>query len=367
MSASDGRQVGDAQPRRVPGQRRLVEPQPRREQADHALAAPARATPSVPAAPPSCTGERAREPSRSRASTTASSQPAALSPKVVGKGLLEQRPAGHHACRGARPASPAQAAATPSSSARIRPSARLATSIAAVSITSWLVAPRWTKPAASSSSFVPQRRDQGHHRVAAGAAVAGDRPRRRSPPASQAAAIAVAASPGIIPASASAPARARLGVQHRLQPGRFGGRPADGLGDEEPAEGVAGTTQTTKKAVSPSPWRRMSKRRPPVLGDARPASPARSASSIEREHGILGVGLGLVGKVDPRHQAIEQPAREDRDVDVRRLHAAVRGPARGPGLTVRNSKRPSASVAQRPKPVNPSSSGTSSRRSSGWA
>src|SRR5215211_2477368 len=43
------------------------------------------------------------------------------------------------------------------------------------------------------------------------------------------------------------------------------------------------------------------------------------------------------------------------------------GPGTGPGLIVVNSKRPSESVAQRPNPVNPSSSGSSSRVSSGCA
>ena len=48
------------------------------------------------------------------------------------------------------------------------------------------------------------------------------------------------------------------------------------------------------------------------------------------QDGVLGVGVGLVGEVDPRDDPVEDAPREDRDVDVRRLQAAVavRQPAR---------------------------------------
>ncbi len=52
---------------------------------------------SVPAAPPSCTASRSRrnDSRQARASSTATSQPAALSPNVVGTRLLQQRPRRH--------------------------------------------------------------------------------------------------------------------------------------------------------------------------------------------------------------------------------------------------------------------------------
>ncbi len=78
-----------------------------------------------------------------RASTTATSQPAAFSPNVVGTACCSSvRPAiGVSRCVSA---SRAQAAATPASSSAISASARRATSIAAESTMSWLVAPKWT-------------------------------------------------------------------------------------------------------------------------------------------------------------------------------------------------------------------------------
>src|SRR3712207_8392019 len=42
-----------------------------------------------------------------------------------------------------------------------------------------------------------------------------------------------------------------------------------------------------------------------------------------RQHGVGRVGILLVGEVDPCDELPEQPAREDRDVDVRRLGPAV--------------------------------------------
>src|SRR3954447_1843855 len=43
------------------------------------------------------------------------------------------------------------------------------------------------------------------------------------------------------------------------------------------------------------------------------------------QNGIGGVRLLLVGEVDPRDAAVEQTAREDGDVEVRRLEGAVGG------------------------------------------
>ena len=56
----------------------------------------------------------------------------------------------------------------------------------------------------------------------------------------------------------------------------------------------------------------------------RPARPAawRGARPAPGQHGIGGVGLGLVGEVDAGHRAVKHPAREHRHVDVGRLRLA---------------------------------------------
>ena len=58
----------------------------------------------------------------------------------------------------------------------------------------------------------------------------------------------------------------------------------------------------------------------------RPASRGASASSADEQR-VGGVGLGLVGEVEPRRDPVQQAAREHRDVDVRRL-----APPTAPGL-----------------------------------
>ncbi len=103
----------------------------------------------MPAAPPNCTASRreATAASPSRASSRLVSQPAAIRPKVTGTAcwrsvrpiMIEVR------CASARSAA---APAARARSASMTPMARLASSIAAVSRMSWLVAPRWTAPAA---------------------------------------------------------------------------------------------------------------------------------------------------------------------------------------------------------------------------
>ena len=79
-----------------------------------------------------------------RDSSSATSQPAALNPNVVGTRLLQQRSRSHRRrpmrLGELRPARPRARRARP----RIRSSARRATSMEAVSMTSWLVAPQWT-------------------------------------------------------------------------------------------------------------------------------------------------------------------------------------------------------------------------------
>ena len=107
----------------------------------------------LPAAPPSCTARRSRRTtsSRSDAASSAIIQPAATRPNVVGTACWSSvRPAiGVARCTRA---SAAAANAAPSTSAVSATSARRATSIIAVSITSWLVAPRCTWPRPGSST-----------------------------------------------------------------------------------------------------------------------------------------------------------------------------------------------------------------------
>jgi hypothetical protein len=94
---------------------------------------------NVPAAPPSwAIGSNAR--TSARASSTAVSQLAARRPNVVGTAGWRSVRATATVRRCSR-ASAAHPAATPSSSARITFTASRATSIAAVSTMSWLVAP----------------------------------------------------------------------------------------------------------------------------------------------------------------------------------------------------------------------------------
>ncbi len=95
----------------------------------------------VPAAPPSWAGSFSRS-SRSRISArvTVTSHPAVLRPNVVGTACCRSVRAAIGVSRCVS-ASPAHAAATPSSSSQISPRARRETSIAALSTMSWLVAP----------------------------------------------------------------------------------------------------------------------------------------------------------------------------------------------------------------------------------
>ena len=117
---------------------------------------------SVPAAPPSCAARpSSRSPaSRVRDSSTATSQPAALSPNVVGTACCNMvRPAiGVSRCSRARTA---HASVTRSSSPSTSTSARRATSMAAVSMMSWVVAPRCTKRAVSSPTRATTARTSG--------------------------------------------------------------------------------------------------------------------------------------------------------------------------------------------------------------
>ena len=124
------------------GHDRLLEPELRREPGRHFEPSSPNAA-SVPAAPPSCAGSRTAA-SRSRGVE----KPGRASPPR-GSRRSSVPPAGgasapRRGSSGTSSASRAHSAAAPASSLRISVRAFLATSIAAVSSTSWLVAPRCT-------------------------------------------------------------------------------------------------------------------------------------------------------------------------------------------------------------------------------
>ena len=116
------------------------------------------------------------------------------------------------------------------------------------------------------------------------------------------------------------------------------------LGDVQACE----RGHTAKNVVCAAPCRWMSKRgrRPPA---PRPSSRAAQASAPEDRIGL--VRLARVREVEAGHDALQQPAREDTDCDVRCLEAAA-GPGTRPGFTVTNSKRPRpASSARTGEPL----------------
>ena len=121
----------------------------------------------VPAAPPSCTARRSSRTVRRRAiaSSRPVSQPAAFSPSVTGTACWSSvRPARSVPRCSAASRADAAAAAARSSSSGAR--ARWATSIAAVSTMSWLVAPLCTWPAAAPSTRSRERLHERCGRVA---------------------------------------------------------------------------------------------------------------------------------------------------------------------------------------------------------
>ncbi len=172
----------------------------------------------VPAAPPNCTASRceltATRPSR--ASSRLVSQPAAIRPKVTGTACWSS----------VRPimivdrcvsASPATAAAAWARSASTTSMARLASSIAAVSTMSWLVAPRCTAPAAVCGT----RRARA--RARAGTGIAGQRRELAELTDVEIAGLGHfgdrrARARGRQPGPLERPGQPGLGIQHRLQP-----------------------------------------------------------------------------------------------------------------------------------------------------
>ena len=236
---------------------------------------------SVPAAPPSSTSERHRGEQVAR--LVHGHQPAGrLEPERRRQRLLEQR-AGRHrraAMLGGEPRR--RRPPPPASSASISASARRATSTAAVSITSWLVAPRCACRPCVDAPCAP-------------AATAG-LPEAR--PASAIASVEVEARgrgdlvreppPGSAPRAPAPRAKRDLEVEHRLQPGALAGGLAHGRRDEQRA-------QTAKKVVSRSPCKLMSNRSPPSSSTATRVARA-SGSSIEESSGSASLASASSGK-----------------------------------------------------------------------
>ena len=159
---------------------------------------------------------------RRTASRTPVSQPAALSPKVVGTAcwVSVRATIGVSRCSSTRPASGSTCARR--STAEPRRRRRGATSISAVSSTSWLVRPRCSHArgvGVASPERVAQQRDQRHRRVAAGLGVRGE-PRRSSSGVHQAGEVGRGAVRGATPASTSASSQAASTATIAAQEGR---------------------------------------------------------------------------------------------------------------------------------------------------
>ena len=258
-----GAELGDAHAVRVPGHRRLGEVElPGEECRDLDPTVTQRRERPGGSAELRCETPIRELASRARASSTATSHPAALSPNVVGTACCSSvRPAiGVSRCVRA---SVAQASATPPSSASTSPSALRATSIAAVSITSWLVAPRCTHRAVLLAHPCDECPDERLRRragascldeqllpvVLVGGARGGDRRRRG----------------GGDDASGRARVRERpLRVEHRAEPRAPRDRVLQRGGDEQRLE----RGHPAKNVVCCGPCKRMSKRRPPSSATA---------------------------------------------------------------------------------------------------
>ena len=267
----------------------------------------------MPAAPPSWafSGTAA---SRARASTTPTSQPAAFSPNVVGTACWSSVRAGHRRravllARAAR-----TRAATPSSSVEDQPERALRDEhrrgvhdvLARRAVVD--VACRVAADARA------QRADERLRRIADRAAVAGELRRIELARAARASRSPSAASAGMTPRDASAAASARSTSSIASTHAPSDTASASRLGHEDRGE----DGQCAKKTVARSPCIRMSQRSAPssCLRDER--RPVRRRPSA-RQHRVRRVRLGLVREVDARQLVAEQAAREDEDVEPRRL------------------------------------------------
>ena len=260
-SAERGGQVGDRAAVGVPGQRGLGAGRAARRRAATTAGRPSPSAARVPTAPPSCSGQPATRALAQPVAGLVQRRSASRRPSArtsVGHRLLQQRPAGHAGVpvasrragrRRRRPRRGRRAAA---------PSARPATSISAVSMMSWLVAPRCTHGRAGSGTARGQLPHERDDRVAGG--VGGPAERRRVVRARRGtrSTIAVGRRRRAAARRAACPGERGLRVEHRPQPGAGrsssrGRRP--GAGQRRRAG-----RQTAKKTVSWSPCRWMSKR-----------------------------------------------------------------------------------------------------------
>ena len=281
----------------------------------------------VPAAPPSSAARprSAAHPAAHRRRAPPTSQPAAFSPNVVGTACCSSVRAGHRRV----PVRSRERRATRPPRGRDRPGparARVrATSIAAVSITSWLVAPRCTAPRrvaprprarsarTSGSAGVPAPRpscEQLLPVVVLGGARGGDRRRRVA---------------GMTPARAPGLRERALRVEHRREPRAprhrllQRGRDEQGREQRHPAKNVVCCRR-------PASGCRSEGRRPRRPRRGSRAVRARGETAPDRPRSPR-----LVREVHARHGPLEEPAGEDPDLDVRRLQPPLR-PRHAPGL-----------------------------------
>ena len=286
---------------------------------------------SVPAGPPSWT--RRRTLCRWSAASSRLEHPArGLQPERRRLGLLEQRAADDRRRRGGpRPASPRRpprARRSPSSGT----SARLATSIAAVSTASWLVAPWCT----GASVELPQAFDDRPRRVADLRRLRRRSPRGRSSRVAAASTIGPASSitPAPACACASATSKSSSACSHARPETRSATPPRASTPAKTSEPEEDGLTLALEMDV-----------------EAEPSSPGPGSASRGAPRGTVA-STGSAGssvEVDPRDDAVEHPAGEHADVDVRRLPVADRAGLDGEDLPRRRRR----SSAQRPKPRKP--------------
>ena len=278
---------------------------------------------SVPAAPPSCDRRaRTRDAAAPRASTTPTSQPAALSPNVVGSACCSSVRAGHQrvavlVARAARTRRRRRRAPSTISAERAR--ARRASP----RVSSDVLARRAAVDARVAGRLA-QRRDERRRPGCRRARPPRAERRRGRSAASHAAAIAAAASAGITPGRAPRAARERA-PRRRASPAARPRRTTasrSGVGHEERRRRVA---QTSKKTVSPLALQVDVEAVAAVLLARRPASRALGPRS-SAQHRVGRVGLRLVGEVDPR----DEPAAAAR-ARRRRRRCAAPASAVGPG------------------------------------
>ena len=218
-----------------------------------------------PTGPPSCTGSSTGQlPSCVVASSRPSRQRAVTLPNVVGSAYWPSvRPIiGVSPCRRARRSTSADRRIEPLG--RQRSGTRATISIAAVSMMSWLVAPRWTCWASVAADGCAEALDEPDHRHAAELGVRRTPRRRRSVRHGTRRRSRVAAPAGMIADRRLGVGERGFDVEHRLQPrGLRGRRRRSGRGRRGGRTGAlprAVPGQIARKTDSSSPWRRMSKR-----------------------------------------------------------------------------------------------------------